>query len=92
MEVKRPEEKKMNFSKQPKVEKRNIRAGRCIYSADALCFAPKKRYRLCEECPRIKDRDKDKNEKKLYKKIIGSAIYLLGQNQKSPPPHTDLKI
>lgn len=90
MEVKRPEEKKLNFNKQPKVEKGKARASRCIYSADALCFAPEQRYQICEECPRIKD--KDKNEKKLYKKIIGSAMHLLGQNQDPPPPHTHLSI
>lgn len=91
MQINKPEEKKLFFNKkQIKAEKGKTRAGRCIYSADALCFSPEKRYKLCDDCPRIKD--KDKNEKALYKKIVGNAIQMLGQ-EKNPPPSTyDLKL
>jgi len=89
MKINKPEEKRLFFNKQIKVEKPKTKASPCIYYSDALCFAPKKRYKLCDDCPRMKK--KDGESKDLYKKIVGNAIHMLEQD-KSPPPTRDLKI
>lgn len=91
MKVNKPEDKKTLFNKQLKVEKGKTKATRCIYSADALCFAPEKRYKLCDECPRIK-RGKKKGPEDLFKNIVGNAINMLGKDSPPPPPHSDLKL
>lgn len=90
MQVNKPKDKKTFFNKQLKVEKGKVRASRCIYYSDALCFLPEKRYKLCDECPKM-NKGKDRDSEGLFKKIVGNAIHLM--DRPSPPPPTrDLKL
>lgn len=90
MKINRPEDKKTFFNKQLKVEKGKTKASPCIYYADALCFAPQKRYKLCDECPRMNKKIRRDSEG-LFQNIVGNAIQLMEQ-RKDPPPHHDLKL
>ena len=94
MRVDRPEEKNLYFNKQlQRVERGKTKASLCIRFVDVLCFAPRKRYNICDECPRIKKKKKNGDDSKgLFKKIVGSAIQIMeSQSADSGPDIYNLK-